>query len=422
MRIPDEIKREILEYGARNIDTIIGEYLPLKKTGKTFSGCCPFHGEKTASFHVTPERGTWRCFGSCGEGGDVVSFMMKLEGISFHKALQKLANRAGIAIPGAGETAEEKERKAIFSALAKAEKFFKEALAADNSDGKAYVESRMTSEMVSEFGIGWAPANSGKHFYNNLEKLGISEELAMKAGLIRQNEENGTFYDVFRKGRVMFPIKNKNGYTIGFAGRRIDGESEFKYINSAETPVYKKYSVLYGLDKCDFSSGEVFVVEGYLDLMQMWAAGIRNVVAACSTAFTAEHIAVLKKYGVRRLNLMFDGDKAGIKATQKAITLAYTEEMKAMVYSLPEGKDPDDFFKSGKLEDLTSISGFEYLEQSGIELDGTMRELRRLERLEKAMLYFAQSPAVAAILKKRGNLEELFSQDALVQIQEVLQA
>lgn len=421
MRIPEEIKQDILQYGALNIASIIGDYLPLKKSGKTLAGCCPFHGEKTPSFTVSPERGTWRCFGSCSEGGNVAKFLMKIEGINFNDALLKLAALGGITIPGAGETKEEKERKAIFSALAKTEKFYREALAADKNGGKRYVESRMTPEMVESFGIGWAPNNGGKFLYNSLKNLGITEEIAEKAGLIRK-DRNGKMGDTFWGGRVMFPVKNLNGYTIGFAGRRIDGESRFKYINSPETAVYKKYSVLFGLNFADLSSGEVFVVEGYLDLMQMWAAGIHNVVATCGTAFTKEHAAILKKYGIRRLNFMFDGDAAGIKATIRAISLAYAEEMKAVVFRLPADQDPDSFFKDGKtLDEIAAISGFEYLEQSGIELDGTMRELRRLERLEKAMLFFAQTPAVAKVLKKRGNLEELFSQDALAQIQELLQ-
>lgn len=422
-RIPDDIKKEILDYGARNIAAIVGEHLPLKQSGRTWSGCCPFHGEKTPSFIVSEERGTWHCFGTCSEGGDVATFLMKIENINFPEALKKLAARGGIAIPGAGETKEEKEKKAIFSALAKAEKFYRGQLAANTNGGKAYVESRMTPEMVESFGIGFAPNNGGKVLHSQLKMLGISEEVAEKAGLIRK-DKNGKMGDTFWGGRVMFPVKDKNGYTIGFAGRRIDGSSDFKYMNSPETPVYKKHSALFGLDKTDLTSGEVFVVEGYLDLMQMWSAGIHNVVAACGTAFTAKHVAVLKRHGVRRLNLMFDGDQAGIKATQKAVTLAYAEEVRAVVWSLPTDQDPDSFFKNGgKLEDLTALSGFEFLEQSGIKLDGTMRELRRLERLEKAMLYFAEMvPAVAATLKKRGNLEELFSQDALVEIQEVLQA
>lgn len=421
-RIPDEIKKDILEYGARNIAAIIGEYLQLKKSGKGLSGCCPFHGEKTPSFSVSPERGTWHCFGSCSEGGDAAKFLMKIERINFNDALVKLANHAGIAIPGAGETKEEKERKSIFSALAKAGKFFRDSLTADETGGKAYVESRMTPEMVETFGIGFAPKNDGKALYNHLKKNGVPEDVMEKAGLVRK-DERGNYKDIFWGGRVMFPIRNKGGYIIGFAGRRIDGESKFKYVNSPETMLYKKYTALFGLDLADLSSGEVFVVEGYLDFIQMWSAGVKNVIAACGTAFTEEHVSQLRKFGIRRLNLMFDADGAGIKATQRTISLACTEDLQAMVYSLPAGDDPDSYFKAGgSIENITAVSGFEFLEKSGIELNGTMRALRRAERTEKALVYIASKiPAVADLLKKRGNLEELFSQDALEQIQEMLQ-
>ncbi|OGT99712.1 MAG: DNA primase [Geobacteraceae bacterium GWB2_52_12] len=422
MRIPEKEKREILEYCAVNIAAIVGDYLPLKPQGRSLAGCCPFHGEKTPSFSVSPERGTWHCFGSCSEGGDAAKFIMKMEGINFNEALVKLAARGGITIPGAGETKEEKERKALLSVLAKAGKFFRDCLAADTNGGKAYVESRLTPEMVDVFGIGFAPKNDGKALLNHLKKHGVSEEIAEKAGLIRKGDD-GSYRDVFWGGRVIFPIRNKGGYIIGFAGRRIDGESKFKYVNSPETPLYKKYSALFGLDQADFSTGEVFVVEGYIDLMAMWSAGIRNVVAACGTAFTEEHVVTLKKYGVRRLNLMFDGDAAGIKATQRTASLAFEQGIKAVVYSLPDEHDPDSFLKSGgNMNNITAISSFEYLEKSGIELSGTMRELYRLERLERAMLYVAsKSSAVAGLLKKRGNLDELFSQEGLAQLQEVLQ-
>lgn len=419
--IPETTKQEILEFGAKNIASIIGEYLPLKP-GRNLSGCCPFHGEKTPSFSVSPERGTWHCFGSCAEGGNVATFLMKIKGVSFPEALRLLAARGGITIPGAGESKEEREKKAILSILAKAEEFYRNNLAAANSEGKKYVESRMTPAMVESFGIGFAPKNGGKALLNHLTKLGLSTEIAEKAGLIRKDDKQ-EYRDVFWGGRVMFPVKNKAGYTIGFAGRTTSDDTRYKYINSPETALYKKYSALYGLDKADLSSGEVFVVEGYLDHMQTWVSGTHNVVASCGTAFTKEHIVTLKRHGVKKLHLMFDGDAAGIKAAQKTVALACKEEISVVVHCLPADQDPDSYFKAGgKLEDIPTMSGLDFLEQSGVKLDGTMRELHRLERLERAMLYFAQNPAVAAVLKKRGNLEELFSPEALLQIQGVLQA
>jgi DNA primase len=424
MRIPEETKRDILSYASVNIAGIIGGYLQLKPAGQgNLTACCPFHGEKTPSFSVSPKRGTWHCFGSCSDGGDAAKFIMKMEGINFNEALHKLAAMGGISIPGAGETKEEKERKAILSTLVKAEKYFKESLANNTNGGKEYVDSRMTPEMVESFGIGFAPKNDGKALLKYLKKNGVSEEIAEKTGLIRKDEKSNEYRDVFWGGRVIFPIRNKSGYTIGFAGRRIDGESRFKYVNSPETPTYRKYSTLFGLDKFDLTSGEVFVVEGYLDHIQMWFAGIRNVVATCGTAFTKDHLSVLKKLGIRRLNFMFDGDAAGVKATQRAVSLACKEEMASFVYSFPDGEDPDNYFKAGgKLEDFTAMSGLDFLEKSGVELDGTMRELHRLERLELVMLSLAKKfPAVAEALNKPGRLEKLFSQDAMHKFQGLVQ-
>lgn len=422
MRIPEEIKQGILEYGRQNIAAIIGDYLQLAPASQgNLAACCPFHKEKTPSFTVSPGRGTWRCFGSCSEGGDAANFIMKMEGINFNEALIKLANRGGISLKEDGENEEEKERKAIIAALSKAEKYYRDHLSSNTNGGKAYVDSRMTPEMVKEFGIGFAPKGLSKGLHGYLTKQGVSDNIAEKAGLIRMGDRN-EYYDVFYGGRIIFPIRDKSGYTIGFAGRSVTSDDKYKYINSPETPVYLKRSALFGLDKCDLSAKMVFLVEGYLDHMQMWSAGIKNVVASCGTSFSKDHIAELKKLGVTHLNIMFDGDAAGIKAAQKAVVLAHKAEMTATVYSLPEGEDPDSFFKKGgKLSEVTVTSGLEFLEKSGEELSGTMLALRRLERTEKALLYLTQNiPAVAAIMKQRGRLEELFAPDVLEQIQAAL--
>ena len=421
MRISAEVKEAIQEYAKANIADIIGDYLPLTKSGHNLSGCCPFHGEKTPSFVVSPSRGSWRCFGSCGEGGDAAKFIMKLEGMGFNDVLQKIAIRGGITIPGGGESPQEKERKAMLSVLAKADEFFRAALAADHSEGRAYTDKRMTPEMVTAFGIGYAPKNGGKALTLHLESLKVPEDLSVRAGLIRKDDK-GAYRDVFWGGRIMFPIKDKAGYTIGFAGRTITAEQKYKYINSPETSCYKKYGALFGMDKTDFSSGEVFVVEGYIDHMQMWNSGVRNVVAACGTAFTADHAAVLKKLGVTRLNFMFDGDAAGISATQKAVKLAYMEELTAQVYALPDGDDPDSFFKAGsQLNTIAVVSGLEFLEKSGADLTRVMQDLLRFERMEKVLLKLAKRPAVATSLKKWGHLDKYISQERLPEFEELLQ-
>src|SRR6185369_1317929 len=191
-----------------------------------------------------------------------------------------------------------------------------------------------------------------------------------------------------------------------------------------ETPLFRKSATLFGLEGAIVAmkeKGEVNVVEGYLDLMQMRAAGILNVVATCGTAFTREHAAILKHY-VRRLNLMFDGDAAGRKALQKGVLLAVKEEMKAHVFIFSEGQDPDSFYRNGgKTEELITMSGFDFLKQSGVEMNTMMQNLHRLERLENGVAYMAKKiPDVARLLAKRGNLGELFSPEVIPVIEEII--
>lgn len=419
--IPDRIKKEILSYGADNIVAIIGEYVPLRKSARSYTACCPFHEEKTPSFTVDPGRQTWRCFGACSEGGDVAKFLMKIDGISFPAALETLARKGGINIPNGGSK-DESERRNLLNVLRRVQQFYHNNLLQNQNGAKAYVGSRMTDAMVRQFGIGFAPLG-GKTLVEHLDKEKLPLDIAEKAGLIKKDDAGG-YRDTFR-GRVMFPIRDKTGYIIAFAGRTISASnSRYKYINSPETPLFRKSATLFGLDGAIEAmklKGQVYVVEGYIDLMQMWAVGINNVVATCGTAFTREHAAILKHY-VRRLNLMFDGDDAGRKAHQKAILLAVKEEMKATVFIFPEGKDPDSYYKNGgKTENLITMSGFDFLKKSGVAMNATMQNLHRLERLENGVAYMARSiPAVARLLAKRGNLEELFSPEFLPGIEEII--
>lgn len=419
--IPDHIKREILSYGADNIVSIIGGYVPLRKTARAYVACCPFHEEKTPSFTVDPGRKTWRCFGACSEGGDVAKFLMKIDGITFPASLEVLARKGGINIPNGGSR-EESERRSLLNVLQRAQQFYHNSLLQNQNGAKAYVGSRMTDPMVRQFGIGFAPV-SGKTLVEYLDKERLPLDVAEKAGLIRKDAAGG-YRDTFR-GRMMFPIRDKAGYIIAFAGRTLSATAaRCKYINSPETPLFRKSATLYGLDGAIEAmklQGQVYVVEGYIDLMQMWAAGINNVVATCGTAFTREHAAILKRY-VRRLNLMFDGDDAGRKAHQKAILLAVKEEMKATAFIFPESQDPDSFYRNGgKTENLVTMSGFDFLKQSGVEMNATLQSLHRLERLENGVAYMARSiPGVARLLAKRGNLGELFSPEFLPDIEGII--
>lgn len=420
-RIPDNIKNEILEYGATNIVPIIEEYVRLKKQSQAFVACCPFHEEKTPSFSVDPLRRAWHCFGACSEGGDVAKFIMKSDGVTFLGALEVLARRGGIDIPDYSAT-EDKKRKEMMRAMEKAAWFYRDCLAKNLNGARAYVGSRISEEMVRQFGIGFAPTG-GKALLEYLGSGKVSTEVMQRVGLIRSDKQ-GCLHDMFWS-RVMFPIHDKCGRVIAFAGRQMSNKpTRFKYINSPETPLFRKMATLYGLGDAIEpmeKTGEVFVVEGYFDLMQMRESKIPNVVATCGTAFTREHAAVLKRYA-RRLNFMFDADNAGRKAMQKSVLLAIKEDMKATAYIFPEGHDPDSFYRSGgKTEELESMSGFDFLKMSGVQMNALMENLHRLERLERGVAYMAKYiPDVARLLARRGNLGELFNPEMLPGIEESL--
>ena len=421
--IPEQIKKEILAYGADHIVTIIGEQVPLRQAARIYTACCPFHSEKTPSFTVDPVRRSWRCFGACAEGGDVAKFLMKRDGISFPAALELLAARGGISIPQSDHR-EERERRALREILTNAQQFFQISLRQNGNSAKTYVSSRMTEAMVTQFGIGYAPGG-GTALVEYLTREQLSLTVAEQAGLISR-DATGHYRDHFR-GRIMFPLRNSTGEIIAFAGRTTSPTTtRCKYLNSPETPIFRKSATLFGLDGAIESMrhhGVVYVVEGYLDLMQMWGAGVGNVVATCGTAFTREQACLLKRY-VRRLNLMFDGDDAGRKALQKAVLTAAKEELQTRVVILPEGHDPDSFYKNGARNvSLHTMSGFDYLKQTGIPMSVTMQHLHRLERLEQGFAYMARSiPAVARLLARRGNLGELFGPELLPAMEEIITA
>lgn len=419
MKISDQLKDEILSVAGQNIVSIIGEEVALVKAGSVYKACCPLHGEKTPSFTVDPNRKSWRCFG-CNKGGDTARFFMELNGWNFPKALEHLAEKCGIQLES--ETKEQKERKAMLLVLSKAEAFFAEALRNNTNGAKEYADSRLTVEQVNANGIGYAPS-SGRALVDFLDKEKLPLWAAEKAGLLRK-EEGKPYQDLFWN-RVMFPIRNAAGYIIGFAGRAVSPDAKPKYINCPETPLYKKSSALFGIELAKETireTGEVFVVEGYLDHIQMFSAGVKNVVATCGTALTKEHVKALQQNGATRLNLLFDGDKAGIAAIQKGVLLALEAEMACKAFTLPEGQDPDDYFKAGgKVEGIKSMTGLEFLYTTGAEMNKTLKDLYRLERLENGVLFMTKLvPDVAKILARRGRLEELFAPEVIPQIQQAI--
>ena len=328
---------------ATDLAAVIGQYVTLKKRGKNLLGLCPFHTEKTPSFTVHPDRQFYHCFG-CGRGGDVFTFLMEHEGWSFPEALKYLAEKAGIPLPRR-RTPEDADRfSRLYAANAAAAKFFTQAL--QRPEGKRaleYILGRgvLASRLV-ELGIGYAPEG-----WDNLITYCSSRNLSTKdlvdAGLAVEREDTGSVYDRFRN-RLTFAIANLSGRTVGFGARTMDESEQAKYINSPETPIYQKSRILYGLDKARETirkTGCAVVVEGYMDWISLYQAGIANIVASSGTAFTAEQAKLLARFSPNVI-LLFDADPAGQRAALRGVEILFREGLDVKIATLPAGFDPDD--------------------------------------------------------------------------------
>ncbi len=338
---------------------VVSHYVALKRTGSTYKGLCPFHSEKTPSFVVTPHRRMFHCFG-CGVGGGPIRFLMMISGLSFPEAVEELARRYGVDLPepvqGDGPRRESREnRPAILEVLQKADEFFESNLwSPEGLTARKYLAARgLTQRTAREFHLGLAlPEWSSLH--RHLTSLGFGDKLMLEAGLIKPGREAGHYYDLFR-GRLMVPIVGLEGRVVGFGGRQLDDEpGQAKYINSPETPVYKKERLLYGFHRARpylRSAGMVFLVEGYFDLISMVAGGINEVVAPLGTALTPRQLNLLRGQ-VREVMLLFDSDEAGQRAAAKALPLLLNAEIDGRVLTLPKGHDPDSFMREFGAEAL----------------------------------------------------------------------
>jgi len=340
MMIPKEKIEEVKDRAG--IVQVISEYLPLQKRGHNHIGLCPFHSEKTPSFTVSDEKKIFHCFG-CGETGSVITFVMKKEGIAFPEAVRSLAKRYGVMIPDARQGGAPDPRDLLYLALkASAGYFLNEFKGAGGKAALSYLEKRGYSgaEVINGFGLGFAPER-WEGLTNYLRKKGVHLESAEKAGVIIKKEKG--YYDRFR-GRLIFPITDARGRIIGFGGRTL-GSGEPKYLNSPETPVFKKGENLYGLFQAKqniISAGSVIVVEGYFDLIALHSHGFKNSVATMGTALTAEHLKLLK--GLAPLvYVLFDSDEAGKKAAARSLDIFLEGEVPCRAVLLPVGKDPDEF-------------------------------------------------------------------------------
>lgn len=336
---PEQIKARL------NLAEIIGEYLPLKQSGRSLKGLCPFHQEKTPSLIVSPERNSWHCFG-CNEGGDVFTFIQKIEGLDFPAALKLLAERAGVPLPAhAPAPAAKNQRQRLFDLLAAAARFYHQLLGQSTVGAKArhYLTQRGVTPATAElFQLGYAP-RSWDALQRWLASAGFTPEEMVAAGLVGRSQ-SGKYFDRFR-GRIIFPITDVQGRVIAFGGRIVpwhDSGGEGKYINSPETSLYAKRQTIYNLAraKAALRGGQpCLVVEGYMDVVMLVQHGLANVVASSGTAFTSEHIALLARF-TDTLHFAFDADKAGLKAAVAATAAALRAGLQVATVLFPGGKDP----------------------------------------------------------------------------------
>lgn len=330
-----------------NILDVVGSYVSLKKKGKRYWACCPFHQEKTPSFSVSPEDGLYYCFG-CHAGGDVFSFVEKMENLSFTEAVERLAEAAHLELPQAEVSPEEERRKQfndeLYHAMELAVVYFHNCLRRTNmgKPGLAYFKRRhLTDETIDRFKLGFAP-DSWHKLYGDFRTIKhISDTVLVTSGLV--GHKNGRYYDTFRN-RCMFPILNLKGKPVAFGGRVMD-DSKPKYLNSPETPIFNKRQLLFALYQAlpeIRRTRQVIMVEGYMDAISLHAHGVTNAVASLGTAFTIEQARLLKRYA-DEVVFSYDMDTAGQNATRRALEIAGTTGLKMRVLHLSEGKDPDEF-------------------------------------------------------------------------------
>ncbi len=347
----DDLRRAVDDLKQRlPIEDLVGSYVPgLKRQGALWVACCPFHEERTPSFKVDPRRGTWRCYGACGAGGDLISFVERAHRVEFLEALEILAQRAGVELPrraGPGRVPEGDASRPLYEALERAERFFRARLmSGEGGRARAYVRSRgLADETLEAFGLGWAGPGGPEGLLESALRTGVPLVTLIAAGLARAGEA-GRASDFFF-GRLMIPVRDLEGRTVGFGARRLDDSAGGpKYVNSPETELFKKSRLIYALDRgleAIRRSGHMVLVEGYTDVMAAHQMGLQNVVAVLGTATTAEHATAVRRSGARRISLVFDGDEAGSRATYKALHGLLPLGAEIDVVRLPGGEDPCD--------------------------------------------------------------------------------
>ena len=358
--IPQETVQLILD--TARVEDVVGDFVTLKRRGSSLWACCPFHNEKTPSFHVEPSRGIYKCFG-CGKSGTAVGFVMEYEKLSYTEALKYLARKYHIEVKEKEESAEDiaaRQRNESLMAVSEfAYNFYRDQLKTE--EGKAvavqYFHSRgLEDETIAKYGLGWAP-KSKSAFTTAAKEAGYKDEYLLETGLCAQWDADGSLHDRFYD-RVMFPVHSVSGRVIAFGGRTLfTDKSVAKYVNSKESEIYVKSRSLYGIyfaksaisraDKC-------YLVEGYLDVLSMHQLGITNVVASSGTSLTVEQIRLIKRF-TENVTIMYDGDPAGIHAALRGIDLILKEGMNVKVVLIPDGDDPDSYARKHSLEEVEAF-------------------------------------------------------------------
>ncbi len=425
--IPDEIIQQVLD--RNDIVATVAGYIPLKKAGRNFKALCPFHQEKTPSFVVNPDKQIFHCFG-CSAGGNAIAFVMKQEHLEFPEAVESLARKVGIELPRERDPQAQVRnnlRQSLWDINELAASFFHEQLMASQTpsakSARDYLKGRRVSpEMAKKFRLGFAP-DGWEHLMNFLRGKGVSLGAMEKAGLIIPRESKEGFYDRFRN-RITFPVFDVRNRCVAFGARTLEKEAGAKYINSPETAVYTKGQHLYGFNLSKDAVAQkdaVIVVEGYMDFMMPFAAGVENIVASSGTALTVEQIRLIHRY-TENVVMLFDADQAGEAATVRSLDLLVEEGMNVRVATLTPGEDPDSFVSkfgprtfAERIERASSL--FDYkLEWLKGKFDG--RSVEGKARIAREMLFTLVKFSNEIV--RSGYLQRL--SEALGVAQEALQA
>ena len=396
------------------VEEIVGDFVELKKAGVNYKGRCPFHDEKTPSFVVSPTKGIYKCFG-CQKGGNSINFIQEVQGVSYPEALRYAADKYNIEIEEQELTPEQESRMSAkesqFIATKFANDYFQDILW-NTEDGKViglsyFKERGFSEETIKKFELGYSPKKANS-FGKAAIKAGYDADVLVASSLIGKNE-NGENYDKF-KDRTIFPIHSYTGKVIGFGGRAFNPDAKSKYLNSGETLIYDKSKVLYGLNlskQAISKADKCFIVEGYTDVISMHQNGVENVVSASGTALGPQQIQLIKR-STNNVTLLFDGDKAGVKATLRSIDLCLKAEMNVKIVSFPDGEDPDSLAKKLSTEEF-----HDFLEDNAVNFVDYLIEIYNLKN--------ANDPAQIIEIKKKiiqsiSEIPDVFSREQYCKI------